>query len=120
MPSDESSEKSHVMEQFGENVQRLLSSRGLSQADLARALNEHPTNVYNWLNQKARPNAEVVFQIGAFLNVPIDALYGRIPEGRHALIYHSEEVLRLAKELKAPSDRSAPGHSTPRPRSRRK
>lgn len=50
--------------------------RGISQSELAKAINTTPTSVSYWINGKRQPLAESIYIIAQYLGVSSDYLLG--------------------------------------------
>ena len=62
--------------QFTERLKELLVMRGISQSELAKAINTTPTSVSYWINGKRQPLAESIYIIAQYLGVSSDYLLG--------------------------------------------
>jgi len=58
-----------VVETFGKRLQRLCAKKGLSSADLARAVEVTPTAVWNWENDNTQPRYLTLMRIAEVLGV---------------------------------------------------
>lgn len=62
-------------------IKELRLSRGLTQDDLAKALNVARTTVAMWESEEVNPTADKLPAIAKYLNCTIDELYGgRMPD----------------------------------------
>jgi transcriptional regulator with XRE-family HTH domain len=64
---------------FAVNVRAILQRRGISQAQLARAVDMNKSTLNHWLTGTALPSALGAAQIATFLDVSLDELYGGDP-----------------------------------------
>lgn len=63
--------------QFSQVLKELMDKRGLTNYQLAKDLDIHPTTVANWLNGK-EPRKSTVLQLSDYFRVSSDYLLGRI------------------------------------------
>lgn len=73
-------------------VKELREAKGMSQADLARAVNASKPLVCQWESGVRRPSLHYLPVLADVLGCSIDALFGRAPSGKGpkagGLIYH--------------------------------
>lgn len=61
---------------LAEMIKKLRKEQGLSQGQLAKALNVHQTAVSQWENKRTRPDQEVLQNMALLFNVSVDYLLG--------------------------------------------
>lgn len=61
--------------QFPQVLKSLMNSRGLSNYQLAKELDIHPTTVANWLDGKL-PRKKTQLELATYFNVSVDYLMG--------------------------------------------
>lgn len=61
---------------LAEMIKKLRKEQGLSQRELAKALNVHQTAVSQWENKRTRPDQEVLQNMALLFNVSVDYLLG--------------------------------------------
>lgn len=64
------------MKIFGERVKITLKENGVTQKELAQAINAQPTTVCEWLNGHNEPPMQAIVDIARFLDVSTDYLLG--------------------------------------------
>lgn len=69
--------------QFSQVLKSLMDSRGLSNYQLAKDLDIHPTTVANWLDGKL-PRKKTQLDLATYFDVPIDYLMGSEQKERPA------------------------------------
>ena len=75
-----------------------MDKRGLTNYQLAKDLDIHPTTVANWLNGK-EPRKSTVLQLSDYFHVTSDYLLGRI-EQEKPVINKDDELNRYLEELR--------------------
>lgn len=85
-----------VIDEFGARLQRLRVRRGLSQSDLAAAMNVSAPSISGWEKGRARPKEGRIQALADLLQVPLPELLGeRESEGIRTLIDRSRgEIAR--------------------------
>lgn len=64
------------MKEFAERLKELRLEKGLSQRELAKAVNLTHTAILRWENETHIPNAEAVVTLAKFFSVTTDYLLG--------------------------------------------
>jgi transcriptional regulator with XRE-family HTH domain len=59
---------------FDEKLRRLCQRRGLTQAQLMRAVGASKSTMSNWFNGKNKPDLETALKMARFLDVPLEYL----------------------------------------------
>lgn len=81
------------MSDFSFQLKRLRLQAGITQNELAKALNVSQNAVFNWENGKREPNFETVEQIASFFDVLPSELMGWRNENLfHEIFLHSNRV----------------------------
>ena len=62
------------MTSFGDRLQFLIKSNGITQKDLADTLNVKRGSVSNWVTNRRFPDAETLIKIADYFHVTIDFL----------------------------------------------
>lgn len=62
---------------FAQNLSELRRQNGLSQQDLATALNTTQRKISYWENSKVEPDLETLWAIADYFDVSVDYLLGR-------------------------------------------
>ena len=96
-----------MSEHFGERLRKLIKKQGLTQQDLADALDISRNTVWRWINDKATPESYILQNLATVLHVSIDDLLNDSPpdnSGRWVLSITvrqelKEEVIDLAKPI---------------------
>lgn len=83
---------------INENIKRARQARGMSQEELAVALNVVRQTVSKWERGLSVPDAEVLIRMAELLEVPVSQLLGTGPEAQPAADL-TAELARLNKEL---------------------
>ena len=65
-------------------IKRMREAAGLSQADIARAMNVDSAAVCRWESGRAMPRADKLPLLAGLLGCTIDALYGREDQEENA------------------------------------
>lgn len=65
------------MNTFGEVLGDLLSARGISQKELADALDISATNISNYASNNHYPSVKNLLKIAGYFDVSLDYLFGR-------------------------------------------
>ena len=65
------------MEIFGERLKELKTARGMTQKQLAAALNVSGNTVCSWERDKQEPSMSMLLTISDLFEVPLDYLFGR-------------------------------------------
>ena len=65
---------------LNENIRELRIAQGISQVDLARALNVSKQCVSNWENDNVLPSIEMLVRLADHFGVSTDSLLGRSTE----------------------------------------
>ena len=66
-------------ETFGERLRRLIKQQGLTQEQLADALDISRNTVWRWINDKATPESYILQNLATVLHVSIDSLLNDNP-----------------------------------------
>ncbi len=91
-------------QRFGANLKRLRIARGLSQADLAAALDVSAPSISGWEKGRARPKADRLTALASLLGVPASQLLADLAtEPYEDLILQGRE--RIARATGASPDR---------------
>lgn len=91
-------------QRFGANLRRLRAARGLSQADLAAALEVSAPSISGWEKGRARPKPDRLTALASLLGVPVSQLLVDIAaEPYEDLILQGRE--RIARATGASPDR---------------
>lgn len=61
--------KKTTQQVVAENLQRILDAKGISQSDLARGIDVHPSTVSVWLRGEGAPRADTVDKICTYLHI---------------------------------------------------
>lgn len=61
---------------LNEMIRKLRTARGISQVELAAALNVTKQSVSNWENNNIQPSIEMLLKIAAYFSVSTDYLLG--------------------------------------------
>ncbi len=96
-----------MSEHFGERLRKLIKKQGLTQQDLADALDISRNTVWRWINDKATPESYILQNLATVLHVSVDDLLNDSPpdnSGRWVLSITvrqelKEEVIDLAKPI---------------------
>ncbi|MCQ2385684.1 MAG: helix-turn-helix domain-containing protein [Clostridia bacterium] len=62
---------------LNENIQKLRTSMGLNQVELAKVMNVSKQCVSNWENDNVQPSIEMLMKLSDFFKVSTDYLLGR-------------------------------------------
>ncbi len=65
---------------FGENIKKLRTSKGITQKELADALNFTFQNISKWENNTSMPDIPTAMAIAAYFGVSMDTLLGNEPK----------------------------------------
>ena len=89
--------------QFGDILRGLLEQDGISQKQLADALNLAPSTLGNYIRGLREPDFATLSRIADYFGVTADFLLGRRPP--EGLSHEEEELLRLYRALLAQGKR---------------
>lgn len=85
---------------LAENIANFRKNRGLTQAQLAEALNMTSAAVSKWETGAAVPDLDVLIALADFFRVPMDDLLGRTLERPQVVLFAPEkDVERIALRL---------------------
>lgn len=85
---------------LAENIVTFRKNRGLTQAQLAEALNMTPAAVSKWETGAAVPDLDTLIALADYFRVPMDDLLGRTLEMPQVVLFAPEkEVERIALRL---------------------
>lgn len=85
---------------LAENITEFRKKRGLTQAQLAEALNMTPAAVSKWETGAALPDLNTLIALADFFRLPMDDLLGRTLEKPKVVLFAPEkEVERIALRL---------------------
>ena len=85
---------------LAENIVTFRKNRGLTQAQLAEALNMTSAAVSKWETGTAVPDLDTLIALADFFRVPMDDLLGRTLEKPRVVLFAPEkEVERIALQL---------------------
>lgn len=65
---------------IGIRLLAVLNEKKISQADLSRSLQVHPTRVNEWIKNKVKPTYETIVKIAKVLDVSVSELVGESPD----------------------------------------
>lgn len=83
---------------LGEQLKKLRTDRGITQLELAKALQVSPQAISRWENGQALPDISLLPELADFFSVSIDALMGRRFEGFFSIrLARAEEEARLER-----------------------
>ncbi len=68
------------MKMFGENIKKLRASKGITQKELADALNFSCQNISKWENNISMPDIPTALAIASYFGVSMDTLLGNEPK----------------------------------------
>ncbi len=68
---------------FGDNIRKLRTMRGLTQKELADALNFSYQNISKWENDISMPDIPTVLAIANYFGVSVDTLLGNTPKNEN-------------------------------------
>lgn len=88
---------------LAENIATFRKNRGLTQAQLAEALNMTPAAVSKWETGAALPDLDTLIALADFFHLPMDDLLGRTLERPKVVLFAPEKeveivVLRVLKD----------------------
>lgn len=89
--------------QFGDILRGLLEQDGISQKQLADALNLAPSTLGNYIRGLREPDFATLGRIADYFGVTADFLLGRRPP--EGLSHEEEELVRLYRALSAQGKR---------------
>ena len=89
--------------QFGDILRGLLEQDGISQKQLADALNLAPSTLGNYIRGLREPDFATLSRIADYFGVTADFLLGRRPP--EGLSHEEEELVRLYRALSAQGKR---------------
>ena len=83
---------------LGEQLKKLRTDRGITQLELAKALQTTPQSVSRWENGQALPDITLLPEIADFFSVSMDALMGRRFDGDFSVrLARAEEKARTER-----------------------
>lgn len=69
-------ERDKLVQTVADNIQRVMKSRGMNPASLAREAKVNPTGIYDIMSGKSRsPRLDTIHKIANALNVPVSYLF---------------------------------------------
>jgi transcriptional regulator with XRE-family HTH domain len=83
---------------FGKRLKKLRMQRGLSQRQVASAINMTAAAVCNWELGKSRPRAAVLPHLSATLHVSMDQLLGKAPPNNSRKTASADTVISRARQ----------------------
>ena len=83
--------------EFGEILRELLEQDGISQKQLAAALNLAPSTLGNYIRGLREPDFTTLGKIADYFGVTVDFLLGHTP--KDGLSHGEEEILRIYRSL---------------------
>lgn len=93
---------------IGERVYELRIKQGMSQRQLAKAVNISRDSIRDWELQKSSPSANAISLLAEFFNVPADYLLGlhlenwihigHLPGDQRAIIRHLVKIFEKVNE----------------------
>lgn len=83
---------------FSRNLRRILNERGLSAADMSRALGISKSSISNWMNANRIPRDDTLDILCNYLNVSRGELLEEF-SNREQPYYINEETARIAQEV---------------------
>ncbi len=84
---------------FAQQLSKLMDSRALTNYQLAKDLDIHPTTVANWLSGKI-PRKKTLSILADYFGVSVDYLLGNAENEKKPLINEDEELTEYLEELK--------------------
>ncbi|PKQ00860.1 MAG: XRE family transcriptional regulator [Alphaproteobacteria bacterium HGW-Alphaproteobacteria-13] len=102
LPSDETRVATEAFDRFGALLRRLRIAKGLSQADVAEALDVSAPSISGWESGRARPKPERMTALAAMLGVPVSQLIVDIAAEPH------DELIREGRERIARATGASP------------
>ena len=64
---------------FGNRLRSLIQQKGLTQQELADALDLPRNTIWRWINEKATPRGNILLNLATFLQVSVDDLLNDSP-----------------------------------------
>lgn len=87
------------MAEHSSKLRRLREEAGLSLRELARQIDEHPSNVSYWEREGRVPRSDVLAPIAKALGVSVEELLGARPPRRRAPVGRARQMFEKVSEL---------------------